>query len=88
MTMDNYEEILKIYFVYVGIVEDLQTSVNVLASRLGFPSLEIPRLHISQRDEEAPEKLREEFMNNNKLEYAIYNFALKITEILKKDYFL
>ena len=77
MTMDNYEEILKIYFVYEGIVEDLQTSVNVLASRLGFPSVEIPRFNISEWDEEASEELREEYMNNNKLAYAIYNYALK-----------
>ena len=77
MTMDNYEEILEKYFVYVGVLEDLQTSVNVLASRLGFPSVEIPRFNISEWDEEASEELREEYMNNNKLEYAIYNYALK-----------
>ena len=65
------------YFVYVGVLEDLQTSVNVLASRLGFPSVEIPRFNISEWDEEASEELREEYMNNNKLEYAIYNYALK-----------
>src|SRR5262245_55123363 len=39
VTLDNYEEMFEQYFVYVGITEDLQTSVDMLAQRLGFASV-------------------------------------------------
>ena len=77
MTMDNYEEILEKHFVYVGIAEDLQTSVDVLANKLGFLSVEVERRNIAERDEEVSEEVKQEFINNNQLEYAIYEWALR-----------
>jgi len=76
VTLDNYQEILERYFVYIGIAEDLQTSVNVLASKLGFAPVEIGRLNVSQHDEEVPGGLREEYVSKHPLEYAIYHYAL------------
>jgi hypothetical protein len=77
VTLDNYEEMFEKYFIYVGITEDLQTSVEVLAQRLGFPSVPAGRLNTSVHDEEIMKELREEFIKNHPLEYAIYNYALE-----------
>src|SRR5262245_41671739 len=72
VTLDNYEEMFEQYFVYVGITEDLQTSVDMLAQRLGFASVPIERLNTSVHDEEVTAEIREEFVSTHPLEYAIY----------------
>src|SRR6185295_11770414 len=77
VTLDNYEEMFEQYFVYVGITEDLQTSVDVLARRLGFTSVSIERLNTSMHDEEVTEEMRQEFIQNHPLAYAIYNYAVR-----------
>lgn len=46
ITLDNYKEMLEKYFVYVGIVEDLQTSINVLSHKLAFPRKEYVRVYL------------------------------------------
>ena len=78
MTMDSYKDVIEKYFVYIGIVEDLQTSINILAERLSFSPIQVNRLNISGRSEAILNDIKEEFMENNKLEYAIYNYALRI----------
>lgn len=77
MTIENYEEILEKYFVHIGVVEDLQTSVDILARKLGFPRVKVERINTTERDEEVPLSLKEKFISRQPLEYAIYNFALK-----------
>src|SRR5262245_52771923 len=75
VTLDNYEEMFDTHFVYVGITDDLQTSIDVLARRLGFTSMPVKRLNTSVRDEEVTAEMREEFVCSHPLEYAIYNYA-------------
>ncbi len=77
MNMNNYKEILEKKFVYIGVIEDLQTSINVLANKLGFPTVEVEYLNTSERYQEIEEGLKEEFIMKHPLEYAIYNYALK-----------
>lgn len=72
----NFIEILEKYFIYIGIVEDIQTSIDHLAEKLNFPSIKVERLNIAERNEELCEGLKREFLKNNQLEYAIYNYAL------------
>jgi hypothetical protein len=77
MTMDNHEEIFEKYFVYVGIAEDMQTSVNMLARKLDFCVIKVSHENISERDEEVPIVMKEEFISKHQLEYAIYNYTLR-----------
>src|SRR5205814_1325716 len=77
VTLDNYEEMFEQHFVYVGITEDLQTSVDVLAQRLGFASVAVERLNTSVHDEEVTEEMRAEFVRTHLLEYAIYEYAVR-----------
>lgn len=77
ININNYKEIIEQNFVYIGITEDLQNSVNVLARRLGHEAVVVPKKNISTHHEDIPSGLREEFILNNPLEYAIYNYALE-----------
>lgn len=75
ITLENYREILMARFLFIGITEKLQHSINVLAMKLGFPSIEVPYANESDWAEVVPEGAREVFEANNKLEVAIYNFV-------------
>jgi len=75
MNINNYKEILEKYFIYIGITEDLQTSVNILATKLGFTTQSISKKNISSHNEDYPESFRDEYKYNHPLEYAIYDYA-------------
>lgn len=75
INMSNYKEILERDFVYIGITENLQNSVNILAGKLGFPAVTVTRKNISRWEESIPAGAREKFVENNQLEMAIYEYA-------------
>ena len=77
MTLDNYREILAARFVYVGVAEDLQTSVDRLAARLGFQPIQVPHIKSSNHDETLDPALAEAYIQSRTLEYAIYRYALE-----------
>lgn len=76
ITMDNFKEIFEKYFVYIGVLEDIQVSVDCLAKKLGFPVTIITHENISERSIEITEQMREEFKERYPLEHAVYNYAL------------
>jgi hypothetical protein len=76
ITLDNYEEKLRQRFVYIGVFEDLQTSINNLAKILGKPGWELPHMNVSRYDESVPEFLRERFYHDYPLLKRVYDFAL------------
>ena len=73
---DNYQQILEQRYLYIGVAEDLQESVKSLARVLGYQSLKVSEQNISEREEVIPEGAREEFIENNPLEMAIYAYVL------------
>lgn len=77
LTLDNYREFFAANFIYVGVMEDLQTSVNGLARRLGMPPVAAPHANSSEHNETLSPELRRAFEQSRSLEYAIYNYALE-----------
>lgn len=77
ISLDNYKDILEEKFVYIGLMEDLQTSVNKLAEKLSKMPITIPHLNISPKQLNLPDeaKIREEFRVKNELSYRLYQFA-------------
>lgn len=75
ITIDNYREILENQFIYIGISEQLQHSVDILSKKLGFPKRTVPIANVSKRTQQIPKNAREEFEENNPLEMAIYKLA-------------
>ena len=75
MSLDNYEQQLREKFIYIGLFEDMQTSIDILASIFGLDSMEMPVKNISNYDEPVPEGLREKFYYNFPLLLKIYQFV-------------
>jgi Sulfotransferase family len=75
LTPDNYREILESRFIWIGLVEKLQESVDRLAESLGFDKAIMPHVNPSPRDEELSPALREEFIANNRLEFEIHRYV-------------
>lgn len=76
LTLDNYQEKMSQQFVYVGIFEDLQYSIDCLASLLGKPRSQLPVTNVSNYDEPVPKHLRDQFYHDYPLLKRVYNFAL------------
>jgi len=75
LAFDNYRQIIEDQFLYIGISENLQQSVNILSKIIGFYSIAVPHSNVSEWDEPVPEGAREEFEENNRLETEIYRFV-------------
>jgi hypothetical protein len=75
----NYKEILDRYY-FIGIVERLQESFDLLADMIGKTRQEIPRLNTSEKDDQmkfiTPEFIAE-FKRKNELDYKIYDYCLE-----------
>jgi len=77
ITDNNYQEVIDKYFIYIGVMEDYQFSVNKLAEKLNFPVEKIAQENVSTRYDKIPIELREKFVENHMLEYKIYNYVLQ-----------
>ena len=75
--MSNYEEQIRRRFIYIGLFEDMQTSIDILASIFGKTSMEMPVKNVSKYDEPVPEKLRDKFYYDFPLLHKIYQFVKK-----------
>lgn len=75
VTLDNYEQRLAQRFVFIGIFEELQTTVDRLADLLNQPRWQLPVMNVSQYDEPFPEHLREPFYRDYPLLKRVYDFA-------------
>ncbi len=75
LTLDTYQHILETQFLFIGVTERLQESVDRLAQTLGFPGRQVPEINVSQWTEPIPDGARDEFIRNNPLEMAIYAYA-------------
>ncbi len=82
-TFDNYKEVINRYF-FVGILEENEASVAILASMMGNRFRPLPWLNKSRKDiltntgsEEISHGLIKQFRNDNKLDYLIYDYCVQ-----------
>lgn len=72
----SISEYIESRFVFLGIMEDYQKSLDILAGILGKPKFELPRYNMTERD---PYTLDDELVSRFKevfqLDYKIYNYA-------------
>ena len=73
----NYKEMLETKFIWIGIVEDLQASVDILAGRLGFSPVSIEHLNAFPRDEKLSSEIAENFIATNRLEFELYRYVFE-----------
>lgn len=79
VTFDNYRDVLNQYF-FVGIIEEAQASIDLLASLLNKPRQTVPWINKTNKDNERgisniPGKYIEKFHQENQLDYALYRYA-------------
>lgn len=77
VTLENYEEKIRSKCIYIGVFEDLQTSIDNLATILGKESMALPFINVSKYDEQVPGNLREAFYEDYPLLKKIYDLALR-----------
>ncbi len=75
ITFDNYKDVINQNFIYIGITEDYQFTVNAIAEKLGFEAVVAKHENKSVRFEELSNKYREMFIEANQLEYEVYNYV-------------
>jgi hypothetical protein len=78
MTKDNFREVLEQRFVWVGLAENLEAAVPVLAGRLGFAPAAIEHINVSSRDEELSPALRKDFIRDNHREFELVDCVRKM----------
>ncbi|MBN1917245.1 MAG: sulfotransferase family 2 domain-containing protein [Verrucomicrobia bacterium] len=78
MTLENFKRLIDEHFVFVGITEKMQESVDALADRLGKPRVELERRNVTPRDDGASPEAIARFKERHQLEYALYNYALEL----------
>ncbi len=76
LTLSNYKNHINEQFVYIGVMEDFQCSINKLADLLGFAKPSIPKENFSERFEQVDYGLREMFQKKHPLESEIYQYVL------------
>jgi hypothetical protein len=77
VTFDNYKDIIEEFFIEIGIAEQLSVSMQRIANKLQMsfdPSI-LGHLNTSERNQEVSEHLREIFVENNQLEYDVYQYV-------------
>lgn len=75
MTLMNYMDKIREKFVYMGIFEDLKTSMVHLARILNKPIEITPKFNVSNYDEPVPEYLRQKFYDDYPLLKVVYDYA-------------
>ncbi len=85
ITLENYRQRLASRFVYMGVFEDLQTSINNLGKIFGKESAVLPHINVSKYDESVPEHLREKFYHDYPLLKRVYDFAVENYQTIETD---
>ncbi len=79
MTRDNYRDLIEEFFIEIGLLEDLPTSLQRIAAALGKPTIKDTgqRLNATPRDAqyEGADDLREAFITRHALEYEVYDYV-------------
>ncbi len=71
---DNYRAVIDRYF-FVGIVERLRESFDLLAHLLDKPPVDLPLMNDVPRTERLTEAEEEKFFEENQLDYDIYGYC-------------
>lgn len=74
----NFKEVIGSNFVHVGIVENYQRSIDIIADKLGFKNVRIPKMNSNPTNSYISNNLVEQFEKNNPLAVEIYKYALKL----------
>lgn len=72
---DNYTGFLESNFIFVGIMEDFQRSVDRLARKLDKMTFPVPQVNTAKREHAASDEAIRMFKANHKFEYELYQYC-------------
>lgn len=75
LTLENVDQYVQERFVYIGVFEDMSTSVDQLRRILGKAPMTMPKWNQSTYNEPVPEDLRHWFYHNHPLLDRLYKIA-------------
>lgn len=78
MNETNYREILDGMFIHVGVVEEMDASMRILAHKLGKPVAEMPLVNTTPRTHRVAPWAEQAFRERNRLAYLVYDHALSM----------
>ncbi len=78
LSFHTWREHIEKHFVWIGVTEMLQESLDIMARRLGKDPVEVPVTNVTPRDQEATDEMRRMFRQAFPLEYEIYDFAVEL----------
>jgi hypothetical protein len=84
LSPNNYREFIESHFVWVGLVERLQTDVDRLAAILGVPTVAVSHLNAAVYSEELSPSLRCDFMERNRFEFEIYAYMRSLSTAARR----
>lgn len=76
LTIDNFKEYLETKFIFLGVVEYFQDSLNCLSRILRKEELPSPKINQGNYKLDVSDKTISEFKQRCTLEYAIYEYAV------------
>jgi hypothetical protein len=75
---NNYREIFEKNFVHIGVVENLQRSMDIMADKLEKPRVKVPKLNLSKSFDRPSAQAVDTFRKKRMLDYKLYDFAVKL----------
>lgn len=78
LNRSNFKVFIKTHFVHLGLAEDLQNSVDILAEKLGKPKVQLPHLNQSDRSQNPSESSMVKFREKCDFEMELYEFAREL----------
>jgi len=73
---ETFEKYMNDFFIHIGIIEDYQNSLNILADKLNKPRIKVPHINSSERFSTPSESSIKKFKEKCIWEYEIYNRAI------------
>lgn len=74
----NYMQIINEQFVHLGIMENYQRSIDIIAEKLKKSRVKVDHLNKSPRNQNPSESSKKIFLQKCSLEYKIYNYAVSL----------
>ena len=76
----NIEEIVNRYFIHIGVLENYQRSIDILAEILHKSSIKVPHENAAPRDYYPSECAIKKFRENNGRAYRLYDYAVELNK--------
>lgn len=80
----NYKDFINEKFIHIGVIENFQKSINILAKKLNKKPISIMHKNASPRTLVPTSKSISIFQDHHELEYLIYEYALELNGIIKQ----